>query len=98
MPLVSLLDTFDIVYHPLVVSNDIPQLSSKWKEKIKQSIEERLTTHPDLYGKPLRRTLKGYRKLRVGDYRVIFQIEKRMIKILIIQHRSVVYGDVSKRT
>lgn len=95
--MVSLSDTFEVVYHPLVVSNDIPQLSSKWREKIKQTIEERLTTHPDLYGKPLRRSLKGYRKLRVGDYRVIFQIEKRTIKILIIQHRSVVYGEATFR-
>jgi len=43
---------------------------------------------PELYGKPLRRSLKGYRKLRVGDYRVIFRIEKHFIKIFVIQHRS----------
>lgn len=89
---------FNVVYHHLVVSYDIPKLSSGWKKKIKRAIEERLFAHPDLYGRPLRRSLKGYRKLRVGDYRIIFNIEEYTVKILIIQHRSVVYDEVLKRT
>ncbi len=88
---------FEVVYHRLVVSHDIPKLSAEWREKVKRAIEERLTTHPDLYGKPLRRSLKGYRKLRVGDYRVIFKIEKSTVKVLIVQHRSVVYGEGEER-
>ncbi len=88
---------FNIIYHYLVVRDDIPKLSGEWKEKIRRAIEGRLRTHPDLYGKPLRRSLKGYRKLRVGDYRVIFKIEKDIVKILIIQHRSVVYTTTEKR-
>ncbi len=90
--------SFEIVYHPEVVRKDIPKLSSEWKEKIRLTIEARLTTHPDLYGKPLRRSLKGYRKLRVGDYRVIFRIEKNLVKIIIIEHRSIVYAQIEKRT
>ena len=88
---------FKVVYHYLVVHNDIPKLPNEWKEKVRRAIEERLLTRPDLYGKPLRRSLKGYRKLRVGDYRVIFRIEKNIVRILIIQHRSVVYMEAEKR-
>lgn len=88
---------FDIVYHDLVCRDDIPKLSIEWKEKIQHAIEEKLVTHPDLYGKPLRRSLKGYRKLRVGDYRAIFKIERNIVKIFVIQHRSVVYKQVNKR-
>lgn len=88
---------FKLTYHPLVVKDDIPKLSEEWKQKIRLAIEQRLATQPDFYGKPLRRSLKGYRKLRVGDYRVVFRIEKTTIKILIIQHRSVVYGQIYKR-
>ncbi|MBI4054123.1 MAG: type II toxin-antitoxin system RelE/ParE family toxin [Candidatus Doudnabacteria bacterium] len=91
-------DRFNLVYHHLAVSHDVPKLSSEWKERIKRTIEGRLVTHPDLYGKPLRHSLKGYRKLRVGDYRVIFRIEKSTVKILIIQHRSAVYKEIEKRT
>jgi mRNA interferase RelE/StbE len=88
---------YDVVYHPAVVSDDLPKISSEWKNKIKRAVEERLATHPDLYGKPLRRSLKGYRKLRVGDYRVVFRIAKNTVKILVIRHRSAVYGEASKR-
>lgn len=83
--------SFDIKYQEIVKKEDIPKLSSEWKNKIKKSIDNKLSTHPDLYGKPLRRSLKNYWKLRVGDYRVIFRIEKKIIKIFLIQHRSVVY-------
>ena len=89
---------FTLVYHRLVVSRDIPRLSGEWKEKIKRAVESRLVANPDVYGKPLRRSLKGYRKLRVGAYRVIFRIEKSTIRILVIQHRSAVYEEVEKRT
>ncbi len=89
---------FKIIYHPLVVRDDIPKLSAEWKAKIQKTIEERLIINPEVYGKPLRRSLKGFRKLRVGDYRVIFLLEKNLIKIFIIQHRSVVYDQINKRT
>ena len=88
---------FSIIYHHLVVNKDISKISNEWKKKIRFAIEKRLTIHPDLYSKPLRRSLKNYRKLRVGDYRVIFKIEKTIIKILLIQHRSVVYSEINKR-
>ena len=88
---------FQIVYHNLVVRDDIPKLPKEWRERVRRAIEERLTTNPNLYGKPLRRSLKGYRKLRVGDYRIVFRIEKSKVKILIIAHRSIVYKQVEKR-
>lgn len=87
-----------VVYHDSVVTDDIPKLSSTWKQKIQKSIEAKLQTRPDFYGKPLRRSLRGYRKLRVGDYRVIFKIEQKTVKILMIEHRSVVYAKVKKRS
>lgn len=82
---------FVITYHEDVVREDIPKIAKVWRIKIRESIENKLTTLPEVFGKPLRRSLKGYRALRVGDYRVIFRIEKMMVKIFVIQHRSVVY-------
>lgn len=84
---------FEILYHEDVVKKDIPQLSSEWKEKVRTAIQAKLATRPEHYGKPLRRSLKNYRKLRVGDYRVIFRIQGKRVKIFAIQHRSVVYLD-----
>ena len=88
---------FEIQYHKDVVSEDIPKISKKWKATIKKSIEEKLATQPQIFGKPLRHSLKGYRKLRVGDWRIIFRIEDSIVKILAIQHRSVVYAKIEKR-
>ena len=88
---------FEIKYHHLVVREDISKLPKTWRNKIRIATEKRLTTSPDLYGKPLRRSLKGFYKLRVGDYRVVFKIEKNKVKILAIKHRSVVYDETKQR-
>lgn len=88
---------FEIRYHYAVVKEDIPRLAATWKKKIQRAVEEKLTTRPDVFGKPLRRSLRGYRKLRVGDYRVIYRIEGKRVIIFVIQHRSVVYKITDKR-
>ena len=89
--------SFKIRYHKAVVSQDIPKLSNEWRNTIKNSIEKKLSYNPEVFGKPLRHSLKGYRRLRVGDYRVIFHIETNTVKILVIQHRSIVYKILQKR-
>lgn len=88
---------FDVVYHPLVVKEDISKLSTADKNNIKKAIENKLTTSPEIFGKPLRWSLKGYKKLRVGDYRIIYRIESSRVKIFYIGHRSMVYQKASKR-
>lgn len=82
---------YQIIYHELVVKKDIPKLDNKIKEVVKMAIENKLEIDPLTFGLPLRRSLKGYRKLRVGDYRIIFRIEKNKIKIFAIMHRSIIY-------
>jgi len=88
---------FKLLYHEAVVKTDLPRLSADWRQKIRIAIETKLTIYPELYGKPLRRSLKNYRKLRIGDYRVIFRIEGNSVKVFVIQHRSKVYDNINKR-
>ena len=88
---------YKITYHPKVVKDDISKLDQKTKNRIKKSIEFKLLEHPELYSNQLRNTLSEYRKLRVGDYRVIFKIIKKEIRILIIGHRRDVYKIVLNR-
>ncbi|MBI5414057.1 type II toxin-antitoxin system RelE/ParE family toxin [Candidatus Peregrinibacteria bacterium] len=78
-------------YHSEVQKKDIPSLGSAEKEQIKKTIEQKLVLEPEKFGKPLRKSLKGYRKLRVGKYRIVFRIEKNIVKILAIHHRQDVY-------
>ena len=89
--------SYEIRYHPFVVRDDIPALDSAWRGRIRSAIEQKLTAHPDLFGIPLRRSLKGHRKLRVGDYRIVFRIQQRHVIILAILDRSVIYQRADAR-
>lgn len=88
---------YEILYHPLVVSVDIPKLGAVERKRIKKAIEVKLTIHPEIYGVPLHQSLLGYRKLRVGDCRVVFRITKKKVMIFVIAHRSIVYKVGNKR-
>jgi mRNA interferase RelE/StbE len=88
---------FELRYHPDVGSIDLPLINERLKRQIKNAIvETRLITFPHQYGEPLRKTLKGYWKLRVGDYRVVFKIVENEIRILGIIHRKKVYEKIEK--
>ena len=82
---------FEITYHPDVPHKDLPKLSEDIKSQIKKSIEHKLVQSPSEFGEPLRRTLKGYWKLRVGDYRVIYKISGKTVLVLRIGHRREIY-------
>ena len=88
---------FEVIYHPDVKKRDIPKLDARTKTMIKRAIEERLTTRPELYGRPLRRSLKGYSKLRVGDYRIVFKLLESKILVLAIVDRKTVYQQSERR-
>ena len=87
---------FKIQYDARVL-DDLSSVSKIDKNKIKKAVEEKLTTSPEIFGKPLRHSLVGFRSLRVGDYRVVYIIKNRTVKIYLIAHRSVVYKIIEKR-
>jgi mRNA interferase RelE/StbE len=88
---------FELRYHPDVRDVDIPRLNETLKKRIKRAIEERLSISPHQYGEPLRKTLKGYWKLRVGDYRVVYKVEGNEVWIFAIINRKDVYKKIIKR-
>ena len=89
---------FTLRYHPAVRVEDLPLNDRRTKDRIRKAIEERLQTAPHDYGEPLRKSLKGYWKLRVGDYRVVFKVIESEVWILGIRHRKSVYRDIAART
>jgi mRNA interferase RelE/StbE len=84
---------YGIEYLVSVIKEDIPLLPKKIKLSIKKAIEERLTLDPIGFGKPLRYSLRGHRRLRVGDYRVVYRIDvpSHGVVIVVIKHRKQVY-------
>lgn len=86
--------TYRVEYLESVVREDIPKLSKSARKRIRKAIEGKLTTHPIEFGRPLRYSLKGARRLRVGDYRVIYRIDTpQTVLIIKIGHRRQVYED-----
>jgi len=86
-----------ILYHPLVTAKDIPSLDTVAKGRIRLAIEEKLAVNPLFYGSPLHGILKRLWKFRVGDWRVVYSIEKKDIKIWAIAHRKEIYKIILRR-
>ncbi len=87
----------ELLYHPDVKKRDIPEIDRGLQKRIAAAIRERLVEAPERYGHPLRGTLKGYWKLRVGDYRVVYRISGSEVWILGIAHRRDVYAGIPRR-
>jgi mRNA interferase RelE/StbE len=75
------------------VQDDLRSISKGDKQKIRKAIESKLVNNPIEFGKPLQYSLKGLRRLRVGDFRVIFQIDDRAKVVLVVKigHRKEIY-------
>jgi mRNA interferase RelE/StbE len=79
------------VYHDLVKAEDLPRLGHVERKRIAHAIEYRLTSYPEQFGKPLRFTLTGLWSLRVGSYRVIYEIEGAEVVVLAVSNRRDAY-------
>jgi mRNA interferase RelE/StbE len=75
------------------VQKDLRNISKDVQYLIKRAIEEKLMVDPLKFGLPLRRTLKGYMKLRIGDFRLIYSINENLVTVHVIKigHRKNVY-------
>lgn len=84
---------YQILYQEEVISKHIPALPLSMKILIKRAIEDRLMVDPIRLGKPLRYSLKNHRRLRVGDYRVVYRIDIPTYSVIIvaIKHRKDIY-------
>ncbi len=86
---------YQVRYLEEVIRKHIPLLPLSAKTLIKRAIEERLMVDPIGFGKPLRYSLKGHRRLRVSHYRVVYRIEPEVktVVIVAIKNRKDVYED-----
>ena len=87
---------YGVVYHH-EITDDLANIPVNIKKRIQKAIESRLIVDPINYGLPLRKSLQGHRKLRVGDYRIIYRIDAEKIIVLKIGHRRDVYPKTLSR-
>jgi|CXWL01.1.fsa_nt_gi mRNA interferase RelE/StbE len=89
---------FSILYRKEVREEDLRKISPEILRRVRSGIEKKLMTLPHVFGKNLRGSLFGFRSLRIGDYRIIFEIVlPKTVVIRAIQHRSRAYDEMMKR-
>ncbi len=88
--------TFNILYHHKI-KEDLAHTDASTRRKIIQTIQERLSVNPEKYGKPLRKPMKRYWKLRIGKYRIVYKIARNEVMVLAILPRNKVYKIVKER-
>ena len=71
--------------HPVVFKEDFKKVPPSDQQEIVRQVRKKLTVAPEDYGEPLRGNYKNYWKLRVGDYRVIYRIEKQRVSVKVIK-------------
>lgn len=73
-----------VEFHP-EVADDLDDLGDSAAFKILKAIKEKIENgEPDKLGLPLRGALAGYRKIRVGDTRIVYRVDQRAVEILIV--------------
>lgn len=76
---------WQIKIHRLVVDEDFKKISKKDRATILKTIYKKLSSDPERYGSPLRSELKGYWKIKISHYRIIYRIEKTAVKVLVLK-------------
>jgi len=72
---------------------EIKLLDPQIRNRIVRFLEERVAPDPSRNAESLSGPLKGYWRYRVGDYRVICDIKRDVLTVLVVQigHRRDVY-------
>lgn len=77
-------------------ARELVKLDKRAAKNIKKYLDERIATNDDprRFGEGLTENLAGLWKYRIGDYRIIAEIQENKIVVLIVRigHRSKVYG------
>lgn len=75
---------FKVLIDDLVLKKDFKKIAKADQVRIIRTIRKKLTNKPEEFGKPLTGELKGFWKLRIGDFRVIYEIKKNEILVYVI--------------
>ena len=88
--------SYRVRIHP-EVARDLASMPRNLAERILRAIEHRLSRAPDQYGERLRKSLRGVWKLRVGDYRVVYEILGGEVRVYGVMDRREVYDLIVRR-
>ena len=75
--------TWNILYHH-EVEEDLESIGPSAARRIVKAIDSKLTRDPLKFGAPLSGNLANFRKLRVGDYRVVYQVRENKVVVYVL--------------
>ena len=85
----------------LVFSEDFEKIDRTGQKRIMRAVSKKLTEEPRAYGKPLSGEYKDFWKLKVGPYRVVYEIIESRVTVYVIKvgyrRDSEVYKELAKR-
>lgn len=75
------------------VEKDLKKMSVDVRKRIVKYINERVAPAPLDLGEELKGNLQGLRRYRVGDYRIICEIQNEIVTVLVLSvgHRKNIY-------
>ncbi len=92
---------YRVVIDELVLTEDFKRITQPGRQRIIKAIRKKLSTEPERFGAPIKGPLKGYWKLRVGEYRVVYEIRKGEVLVYVIavgfRRNEEVYREVLRR-
>jgi mRNA interferase RelE/StbE len=92
--------SWQIIYHK-DVDDDLKSVGPSAAKRIMQTIDEKLTWAPEQFGASLSNNLRNFRKLRIGDFRVVYQVFHKRVIIFVLavgpRRDKEIYQAASKR-
>ena len=76
---------YKVLIDELVFSEDFKRIDRPSQQRIIKAVRDKLSTEPKAYGKALGGDLKGFWRLRVGQYRVIYQVLESEVTVYVIK-------------
>ncbi len=72
-----------IIYHK-DVDDDLKSVGPSAAKRIIKTINKKLTSEPEKFGAPLSHHLRDFRKLRIGDFRVVYQVFDQKVIVFVL--------------
>lgn len=85
------------IQYDVHIPYDLSRIPRTMQLRVRAAIETKLVDRPEVFGKPLRHSLIGFRSIRVGEYRVVYLIRNQTVLVVVIAHRKHVYELADKR-
>jgi len=80
-----------VVYAAHVLEDDLVKLDREISLRMQDAAQTKLETQPEIFGKPLRHSLRNHKALRVGDFRIVYRIDGNIVRVIAMVHRKDVY-------